>query len=248
MNRDLYVVVAVDPFSRVSVGEPLPEETPMRHPFALQAYRLEAIPIEEFNKNELHAYHLPVGKIRMDGGLIQEIDQFIPPCATLCSHIVLQKFHEHSKKLLIELLADCVRIIQKIKKDRKNSVIAENLCYLSERLLAFLAENVDAYRLFFAEQAPLTSIDFFIKTARLTKSVLYCLPEREHLMRYFTQHTNFSPVEFENISDVLIYMEYDHLHLFEAVQQANQLIALLVSLFNKLSKLEYLDQRTDSIF
>ena len=48
-----YAVLTVHPFERVPMGEPDPEESPLRHPSTDTYYQLQAIPSAQINADEL---------------------------------------------------------------------------------------------------------------------------------------------------------------------------------------------------
>jgi len=61
-DTEWYVILKVNPFKTIPVGNADPEEEPPRHPFTLPEYTLDVLPKNETSKKEIGLHHITIGK------------------------------------------------------------------------------------------------------------------------------------------------------------------------------------------
>jgi len=91
-NWPKYLVLQVQPFERVAVGDSSMDETPPRKPFVTPRYSLSLIDQNELEKSNVGQFHLPIAKfvVNIDGFVKMEED-YIPPSIAVSSHRRLLK-------------------------------------------------------------------------------------------------------------------------------------------------------------
>jgi hypothetical protein len=236
------IIVTVNPFNHIPTGSPNPEENPPRHPYTIPEYRIQIIPQGQLNDANQWAYHLIVGKMRVVGGEVKLYEDYIPPCSTIGSHSPLLDIYYNLGNILSAIGSNTTKILQKIKSKGQQDSLAQNVLYLSEKIVFFLANEMTPFRLLNPDRPPVFMIIPFIQLAHLTKTALYCMPinEKEELANYFSDWTERSPGAFENIMEDLIAVEYNHMNISAAVKQVKKFADVISTLCEKLSELDYI--------
>ena len=79
-------VLTVDPFNKIPTGDPSPEETPPRNPYAKPSYELYLVAEEDIDVNSFGAFHFAVARFKFKSRELTQDDTFIPPCAVIQGH------------------------------------------------------------------------------------------------------------------------------------------------------------------
>ncbi len=243
----LDIIITVNPFNRMPVGNPDPEESPMRYPYTIPEYRLEIVPTESINITDLGAAHLTIGQIRVLGSEVKLSEHFIPPCTTVNSYPPLVDVYFQFGNMLGQMGGDTVKIIQKIKVKSDHSQLTDNMQYLADKMAFFLASSMDEYRMVVPQQPPIFMVIFFAKFARIIKTSLGCISNtgKEELLKYFLEWSELRPGTFENILDTVIELEYNHRDISNSLKICAKFIDTLAALFNKISQLDYIGKQKE---
>ncbi len=246
-NQEFDIIIVVNPFSRVPVGEIDPEENPPRHKHTMPQYLLEIVPSEQINRSEFSAYHLPVGRLQAKVGNVKFAEYFIPPCTTVNSHLEMQKKYREYASILSDLSSSTTQIVRKIKSKSEPSPLADNMAFLVQRLAFFIADNLDNFRTCVPQQSPLYMVMTFLGFIRHFKTALRCMVEedREELLKYISDWVDMTPGEFDNMLDSTLHLEYDHYDTSSTFEQLNKCIEILVILFDKLKQLDFIGYRKE---
>lgn len=238
----LDVVLTVDPYLRVPVGVPDPNESPPRHPYANPALKIAILPQGEINHKEYLAYHFLLGQLEIVGGEIKLSSKYVPACSSVKSHPTLLEAYFNFGNLLDGLGANAVKIVQKIKSRALEEELSNNVLEVAKRVVFFLAENMTNYRLIHSERPPVFMISYFMQLAHIIKTSIYCMPinEKEELANYFSDWTSLTPGAFEKILEDTIAVEYDHLQIHKALSTISIFAETVANLFTKLSELDYI--------
>lgn len=78
-DSEYMVLVSVDPYRMVPVGEPDPEEVPLHHPYVLPSIKLHIIPKSQVNKSFYSQNFLLVAEVCRQGNTYKINHQYIPP-------------------------------------------------------------------------------------------------------------------------------------------------------------------------
>jgi len=85
-DQECYIVLSVNPYGRIPVGDANPEEEPPRHPYVLPEYSLHVVNVAEANEEEFGKHHITIGRIEFTDGVAAMAEDFIPPCISIQSH------------------------------------------------------------------------------------------------------------------------------------------------------------------
>lgn len=233
-NQQYAIVITVDPYHRIPVGDPNPDEHPLRHPFSIPKYSVDIIPSKEVNSEEFSTYHLTIGKFRVVGGEVQ-VEDYIPPCTSIRSHPTLLEYYREFEKLINEAKQ---HLTQFIKKNRAldNSSVNHNVLALTESMLMTSAIFQDEFDLELPNKSPIFLFKFFLRFTRLISTELSCMPEDDRLNVYNTLNRSFAAGTFENTVTNILNLKYSHRQIYQVISRLHQ----EVTTFNEiLSKLPY---------
>jgi hypothetical protein len=244
-----YVVLAVNPFDKIPVGDPDPAELPPRHPYAGKQYQLMVVPEAHINSNELGVHHLVIGQLIRQNGRFRVNDQYIPPCTAVISHPALIRYYERFSSLLNDIQINSFKIIDKITGRDNIQSLARNVKLLCERMLDFIAQIFYEYRNMVHQQPPVNMIGYFSNLAHLFYTALHYPGgrEKEELLKYFYEWKDVTPGNFEELLGKTIDIVYDHHNIQQSLEQVNSFLQVLAALWSKLSSLEFIGQRRENI-
>ena len=242
------VVLSVNPYERVPVGTPSPEEVPPRHPYTRPAYELGFVPTQQLSSETSAAFTLVVGELQYADGELRPVVQFIPPSTALASHpALLQALHQLDFQLA-ELETDAFKVIHKVKlRTDKRSPLADLVRDLAERTVFALAQQLTTLRLLAPTQPPIYLLDALLRVAKQFKTALDSLTEgeREELLKYFEQWSETLPATLLGALQAAVTLSYNHQQVHEHLRQQQQLWQLIGTIFRQLSQLEYIGKNKE---
>lgn len=246
-SETYYVLLAVNPFERVPVGNPDPEEIPVRYPEIEKQYNITIMPASQINTRS--PQFLEVGKFIKNGNSLQTDVSFIPPCTSVLSHPELVRYYELFSNYLNTLQLLSFRIMDKITSKESVSIIGKNVKILCEKLLEYIARTYFSYRNIIYQQPPVYMVSCFSEMAHIFFSTVKSIPgaEREELLKYFYEWKDVTPGNFEELLARLIEIVYNHHDISVSMKTTDEFLRVLVALWNKLSSLEYIGQRKENI-
>ncbi|MCC6599665.1 MAG: hypothetical protein IT223_03220 [Crocinitomicaceae bacterium] len=246
-GKNLFVVVDVNPFDRSPFGEPDTSEHPPRFPLTIPTYRLEVIPQDKFT--EVGPFHLPIAKLEVQGNAVQVIESYIPPCTSVESHRSLQKLFLETDSFYSSMELFTSTILQKIYQKSQKNPLAEIATYLCEKILTFFSGEVMPHRWTKKELPPVFLFASAASLARIMKNTLEVRSGsgREEFINYLTDWDEFNlqQGEFEALLNDLVLMEYDHLDIANAAVRLRKFQSVMLKVFDKLSKLDYIGKKED---
>ncbi|MCD4730810.1 MAG: hypothetical protein K8R74_09440 [Bacteroidales bacterium] len=141
-ENDFYLIISVNPFSRIPVGHAESSESPLMQPFVIPEYTLQIIPASAGLSKSLGPDLLPLGKISVEN-IKPEIDtDYIPPCTSLNSHLKLQEFFSFSSQSINALEKNIVELIAEINLKSTSKPLIDIILYVAENLLFFLNDKI----------------------------------------------------------------------------------------------------------
>jgi len=247
-EEEWFVVVSVNPFARIPVGEANPTEEPPRHPFVIPDYKVDILPKSEVSTNNMGLYHVTIARIVSTDGVPLIDDSFIPPCCSVQSHADLKYSFVEMGSFMNHLESHCLRIIQKIHEKKNDSELASHVMYMSEKVLHFLNTSIPEYRSLDKYAAPINMVTRMISLSRLIKGSLdvFANTGKENLINYLIDWCDLNQGAFENVLLAMSELEYDHGDINGSLQDISDFTRLMLSLFKKLSELDYIGQKPDS--
>ncbi len=244
------VILSVDPYKRIPTGIPHIEETPPRHPDAMENYRLSVTAQGEINKEQLGQFYLVIGRIRQSTTGRYEVDtNYIPPCVSVNSHSDLLRYYEHFGIYLNDIERASKIIISKVRNREKNYPIAENICKICEDMMRYIASIYFPYRNIGRELSPVELVNYFSTLAHTTYISINFIGkhEKEEMLKYFYEWSDVTPGSFEELLSDTLSLIYDHNSIRGMMLRIESFLRLMSELWLKLSSLEYIGQHKDNI-
>lgn len=243
-SKEWYVVVRVNPYERVPYGRPAPDTTPIRHLNAIPRYELGIIPKDQTSSSKIAGYALPIAKIRGGVGGVEQVKNYIPPCARVNSSMEIVRSQQKWEQDLSAILKESVIIVRKVnyRKSRETvSSLANDICEVAAKTMEFLNNNYDAYRLIIPNQPPLLLIEYFARLARTVDTSLELTRGKDDMLNYFQQYVqNFRYSDFNGTLQALTTnLIYNHFELREMLDKVEQFVAQLKNLVEGLGRLNY---------
>ncbi|TPN81244.1 hypothetical protein [Aquimarina algicola] len=248
IGEECYIVLSVNPYGRVPVGDSLPDEDPPRHPFVLPEFNLSIVGKTETNTEEFGKYHITLGKIAFNDSVPYLAEDFIPPCASIQSHQDLKYTYSEIATFFNALEKYSMNIIQKIYQKKQSNDLAKMVLTLSQNLLQHLGSMIPEFRFNDRHAPPINMITRLVSTARIIKNNLdvYIGTGNEELLNYLTEWCDLNQGAFENVLVEMIELEYQHTDINKALQSVSGFTKLMLSLFKKLNELDYIGKKSDS--
>ena len=154
-NAAYYVAINANPYKRVPIGSPDPEEIPLRHPNSYPEITLQYLPYKETNAHFLTTYQFIIGVLKWEDQRFIWDESYIPPSATMNSHPDLKLFISKVAKRIGELRDWSVTIIRRNQYGKSNNTLAANTCRICSETLDFCAANNFEIKYILREKAPI---------------------------------------------------------------------------------------------
>ncbi len=243
-----YIIIKVNPFKTVPVGNSDPDEIPPRHPFSLPEYKLDVIPESTTNNNELGLNHITIGKIEMINEVPTLAEDYIPPCTSIQSHPDLRFTFSELSAFLNHMEKYAMHSIQKIHQKKQTNELAHMVLELSENTLHYLNAIIPEFRLIDKYEPPVVMITKIVNLARTIKSSLdvFVGTGKEELLNYLTDWCDLNQGAFENVLIRIIDLDYIHTDINASLVNVSNFTKLMLSLFKKLNELDYIGKKSDS--
>lgn len=248
-NLNFLVLVTVNPFKQVPVGEPDPENIPLHHPYALPKIDLHIISVSQYNTRFLDKHYLIVGKVEWKNGAFVVDNNYIPPVSKIKYHTQLLTFHKKVSDVLIKLRNYSLSINTKNRHKFQNNKLARNTFKLCQKVMDFVSEYIFKYTQMGEEKSPIFLAQSISILGNYISTELAILEEkeREELLQYYYEWVNVKPSVFESTIGDVINMDYNHLEINNAIEKLDYFMAILERLWKKMSDLEYIGVRKDNI-
>jgi hypothetical protein len=261
-----HIVLRVNPFQRVAMGAPDPEESPLRHPFTEARYELfvSRAPNQPnpsgasgIVAEQLGGFELVVGRVLQKGERFQLDDTFIPPSSSMMSHPRLVYFHKRFEQVLDKLRSDSLTLIAAIRQGQQTWPLARNIEFISIKLLEYLSQVLFNFRNMDRYQPPVQMLDHFNNLASMIQTSLFCLvaSEKQAVLEYFSELTEFAylsqyghltdqvqapkrvgTMEIESLLEQLVALDYNHQEINKSMELADRFLLVLSTIWDRLSK------------
>ena len=247
-DNEFYIVLTVNPYIRVPVGDADPNEEPPRHPHVLPEYKLDILSSSEVSKRQLGMYHITIGKVVVKDGIPKLIENFIPPCTSIQSHTDLKYTFQEMVTFFNLMESYAMHVIQKIYQKKQANDLAHMVLHVSQRVLEILNKTIPEFRMQDKYQPPIVMINKLSGLARVIKSSLdvYVGTGKEELLNYLTDWCDLNQGAFENVLVDMLEIEYEHSDINASLLKISAFSKLMLSLFKKLNELDYIGKKSDS--
>lgn len=250
-NSDLefLVIVTVNPFEMVPVGEPDPEAIPLHHPYALPKIDLQIVSKDQFNANYLQSNFLIISNVFWRNGAFLLGNDFMPPTSQLKYIKKLQIFLQNINNIFTQLRNNSINIHHKNRLKYSTNKLAANTYELCVKVLEFIGQNQFFFNQIAAEKEPIQLFNRIAILASYLSTALDLLDpkDKESLLQYYYEWIDIKPSELEAAIGEVVEMQYNHLEIYVSFKKINTFMAIINRLWQKMASLEYIGQRKDNI-
>lgn len=248
-DNEFMVLISVDPYHLLPVGEPDPEEVPLHHPYVLPSIKLHIVPKSQVNKSFYSHNFLLVAEVFRHGNTYKINQQYIPPVQYSACHDGIKTFLSQLTRTLRSIKEDVKLIYSRNIADKRRDTLANNTFELCKAFSAFYNSRIFFLEQIALEQSPIYLAQTVNELANGLNTALQGLSEteREQLLQYFYEWTNITPSEFNTKIENVIGLIYDHTNINRSLQTAGTLVTLLNKMFHKMSELEYIGMVRENI-
>ena len=242
------VIVTIDPYNRMPLGNASAEELPPRIPYSAPQLTLSLLPVDELQGNKPGLYQLCVGNILIEKNKVLPVEDYIPPCSCPAAHEVLKDVFYGLEEYMAKMELYAMQILQRINQKGQNNELALMVQQVCERLLHFQTIEFAAMRWAALHKAPHAMFGHITGQARTIKNTLdiYLNAGKEQLLNYFTEWCDVNQGELETVITELSNYTYRHEDLQTLVDKTREYTRLISALFNKLSRLDYIGKKREA--
>ncbi len=248
-NSEFYVLLTVNPFRLVPVGEPDPENIPLHHPYALPKIGLHIVPQSHFNLQFMDKHYLIVSKVLWKNGAFSVDEKYVPPVTKIKHHATLRSFHKKVCDIMIRLKNYSIIINNKNRHKFQNNKLAGNTFKLCARVMRYVSDHIFTYTQMGEENPPIFLAQSISLLGNYISTELAILQEedREKLLQYYYEWIDIKPSVFESTIGDVINLNYDHSDITTTLNKLDYFMTVLERLWKKMSDLEYIGVRKDNI-
>ncbi len=249
VDQKFLIVISINPFKLLPVGEPDPECIPLHHPHALPEISLHIVPEKQANTNFFSSYHLIVGEIFKDSNRLTFNERYIPPVKKICYSAPLSNFRQEVVRSLIRIKEYSLQVFRKNKNNNNRNILAENTFVLCDDLNRFYSEHIFSLEYLIGEEAPVFLIEKFSILANYISMSLNTMIEkdREMLLQYYYEWSDIKPSQLTHNIGQILSLQYKHTDIKASLDFVQNFVAMLEQLFKKLCELEYIGLRKENI-
>lgn len=244
-DAEYYVMLAVNPFNRVPVGQPDVEETQLRPPYTAPAYSLHLVDIRDKNTGD---FFLSLGRVKVSEGKVLADEEYIPPCTSVAAHPALAEFHAGLEHFFGSMESCVLRIQQKIIQKQQQNDLSFIIGELCNAIGIYLCGEYQRVLLEYGSQPAVRMVTGTAGLARLMKNRIdiHTGAAKDELLNYFTEWCGITQTEWESALVNLSNFRYDHMNAREAMSVMQQFTQLTLRLFNSLASLEYIGRKREA--
>lgn len=246
-----YILLSVNAFNRQPFGELNTFEEPPRHPYTIPGYGISLVSEKDLLAQSVQPDSLIIGKLKIEQGVPEIADDYLPSCMTVKSHMQLMEFCELTEKIFSQLELNLLSIIRKINEKNQDTSLAKSVGTLSENLLNYISENHLRLRFEIPNQPPVFLFMYIANAARVIRNTIDsdASANKEELLNYFTNWSELKQGDFEKLLVYCINFEYRHFDTLLSVEQFGEFLQIIARLFEKLEALTYIGKKKEtSIF
>ena len=246
-----YILLSVNAFNRQPFGELNTFEEPPRHPYTIPGYGISLVSEKDLLAQSVQPDSLIIGKLKIEQGVPEIADEYLPSCMTVKSHMRLMEFCEMTEKIFSQLELNLLSIIRKINEKNQDTSLAKSVGTLSENLLNYISENHLRLRFEIPNQPPVFLFMYIANAARVIRNTIDsdASANKEELLNYFTNWSELKQGDFEKLLVYCINFEYRHFDTLLSVEQFGEFLQIIARLFEKLEALTYIGKKKEtSIF
>lgn len=248
-QEEYYILISVNPYEKIPYGDIDPDEKPPRYPYTTAKYHIDLMSLSSFNEHQSNGNFLVIGKVIFKADMVQADPSFIPPCVSVGSFPKLLDYYSDFAKLMGDIQAYSLNIIQKTSKSGQNSALANNIRWLCTTIVNHIANVYFSYRNQIPELSPIYMIEIFSQMAlhlyNTTQSMV--ASELEEMLNYTYEWSDIAPHHLLNQLSYVAEINYNHNNCGNYMANIELLLRYLDATFKKLNDLDYIGQRKENI-
>ena len=247
-KKSFYLSLSADLFNRVPTGDILQSEDPPRFPYAVPNLSLNLIAEEDLAKNHVSMDSVIIGKVILGREEIEVAKKYIPACTSLKSHHDLIAYHTRVEQFLGRLELFSLDIIKKVREKKQDSILASSVLRLCLRMIDYMGPLALKVKWEHKNMAPIYSFESLASLARIMNNDIQSNTsmDMEELINYFTLWSELKQGDFEKLLSYCTNFNYDHNEIGESVDQFDEFMTIIESLFNKLSELAFIGKKKET--
>ncbi len=240
-KANVFVIIQVDATDRIPIGEPDPEEVPLRKPYASVRYLLDAIPESQINKDTLfNANYAIIGKIYIDGAVIRLDDKFIPPCTHVMNNEALSEYYSKWMLALERTNKNAIKVVNKVLSKNQRMSLDRSVMLMSQNIMTHISSKLDYLKLCKKSVSPIELLAFGYGYTRVIRNSIESIFKNEELIRYICQYIKADPSLFKKfIEQDVLGMQYNMLDLQRNFRRMDKLIESFDHIYITLPTLSY---------
>ena len=237
----VFIIVQVDANERVPIGEPDPEEVPLRKPLASVRYILDVMPESQINKDLLSTANFAViGKVISDGAVIRLDDEFIAPCTQVMNSEILSDYYDKWMIALERTNKNAVKVVNKVLSKPQRKVLDRSIMLLSQNMMTHISSKLDYLKLCKRSVSPVDLLAFGLGYTRVIRNSIESIFKNEELINYICQYIKADPSLFKKfIEHDVLGMPYNVLNLSRSFRLMDKLIESFDHIYVTLPSLSY---------
>ena len=250
-DNDYYLMLNIDPFSRIPSGEQNMEEVPPRFPNALPKYTITSIVESEVNQNNIGPLQFPLAKFKTSSNNYEILTSYIPPCLTLNSHPSLISLYESYDLFFKQLEFYSIQINRKIKFRNNNedeNLISNMVFEVCDKALRYVELEITKNKWVSYNLKPIDLLNNVITLSRTIKNSFdyFSGDGKEMLFNYFSEWTDVTSGEYEKLFTDTINVKYKAYDIEPVVIQIQDFMTKVDQLFSILNQLDYIGKKRDA--
>jgi hypothetical protein len=247
-SGQFYIVLKINPYNRIPLGNADPAENPPRHPLAIPDYGVFIVPAEQMSKNGFGDFFQVVGKLLIKDNVPVVDKDYIPPCARVSGDERLLAVETKLIEFFSKLGLDIMVIIRKIHTKQQKSPLAGSVLYLADKIAAFQGLHMTKQRLYLKHLPPVSLFETISQFGCFLKNTLDTQPPetKEEMINYFSDWCNLKQGELEKLIIDTTNFNYNHYEIATVMSKMVTFIDTMSVLFETLSHLDYIGKRRDT--
>ena len=237
------VVLRVNTKAKDLIGQPDPEEVPLRHPYASSQLRLEVVPSGDLAGREAFSDAVPLARLVRKYQGVERVMDYIPPFTRTQASERLMQLHTRWQQQLVETENYLYEIVRKINDKQVHgtgNALAHDLLNLTKSILDYLNGNYDRYRLLLPGRPPVETVLWFMGMARCIVSQLRMALNADNLEKYIAFYVNDTErYQLLQLSNELKDFRYDHTDTAASLRVITRFLEAVNHLFGQLRGLQY---------
>jgi hypothetical protein len=250
-ENNYFLMLNVDPYHRIAMGEQNMDEVPPRFPNVISKYFLTYVVESEVNQNKIGPLQFPLAKFKTLTNSFEILQNYIPPCLTVDGHPKLVALFENYDSLFKDLEFNTLQIIKKIKFRNSNddeNVIADMVYVACDKTLRYVEQQITTIKWTNRHTKPVAIFKSIVDLARMLKNCFdtFSGDGKETLFNYFSEWTDSKSGDFERLFLDIINVEYKAYDTEEMVNQILFFNSKIDALFKILNQLDYIGKKRDT--